>query len=187
MWCKELTHLKRPWCWERLEAGGEGDDRRGDGWMASQTQWTWVWTNSGSWWWTGKPGVLQSMGSQRARHDWATELNWVPPAWISFELLLWDTSPNLRQLFFVTHRWGRGGVHWRRRRSWRGRVHRGEGRRWDTHLPPLFHSFSDNLRSLLSDTGMMFPVPSRGFKPFLRVSKVKLKRDLKVKSRSLFS
>ena len=62
-WCKDLTHLKRPWCWERLKAG-EGDDRGWDGWMASLTQWTWVWVNSESWWWTGKPGVLQSMGSQ---------------------------------------------------------------------------------------------------------------------------
>ena len=75
-WCKELTHLKRPWCWERLKAGGEGDDRGWDGWMASPTQWTWVWVNSGSWWWTGMPGVLQSMGLQRVGHDWATELNW---------------------------------------------------------------------------------------------------------------
>ena len=71
-WCEELTHLKRPWCWERLKAGGEGDDR---GWMASLTQWTWVWVNSGIWWWTGSPGVLQSMGSQRVRHDWATSLS----------------------------------------------------------------------------------------------------------------
>ena len=68
---------KRPWCWERLKAGGEGDDRRWDGWMVSLTQWTWVWENSGSWWWTGKPGVLQSMGLQRVGHDWATELNWM--------------------------------------------------------------------------------------------------------------
>ena len=67
---------KRPWCWERLKAGGEGDDRGCDGWMASLTPWTWVWASFGSWWWTGKPGVLQSMGSQRVRHDWATELNW---------------------------------------------------------------------------------------------------------------
>ena len=59
---QELTHWKRPWCWERLKAEGEGDDRGWDGWMASPTQWTWVWVSSGSWWWTGKPGVLQSMG-----------------------------------------------------------------------------------------------------------------------------
>ena len=63
-WCKELTHLKISWCWERLKAGGEGDDRGWDGWMASPTQCTWVWVNSGSYWWTGKPGMLQSMGSQ---------------------------------------------------------------------------------------------------------------------------
>ena len=75
-WCKELTHLKRPWCWERLRAGGEGDDRGWDSWMASPTQWTWVWVNSRSWWWTGRPGVLRFMGLQRVRHDWATKLNW---------------------------------------------------------------------------------------------------------------
>ena len=73
--CKELTHLKRPCCWERLKVGGEGDNRGRDGWMASPTQWAWVWLNSGSWWWTGRPGVLQSMGSQRDRHNWVTELN----------------------------------------------------------------------------------------------------------------
>ena len=66
--------LERPWCWERLKAG-EGDDRGCDGWMASLTQWAWVWVRSGSWWWTGKPGVLLSMGSQRVKHNWATELN----------------------------------------------------------------------------------------------------------------
>ena len=70
-WCKELTHWKRPWCWERLKAGGEGDDRGWDGWMASLTPWTWVWIGSGSWWWTEKPGVLQSVGSQRVGCDWA--------------------------------------------------------------------------------------------------------------------
>ena len=68
--------LKRPWCWERLMAGREGDNRAWDGWMASPTQWTWVWVNSKSWWWRGRPGVLQSMGLQTVRHDWATELNW---------------------------------------------------------------------------------------------------------------
>ena len=66
---------KRPWCWERLKAGGEGGDRGWDGWMASLTQWTWVWANSGRWWMTGKPGVLQSMGLQRVGCDWETELN----------------------------------------------------------------------------------------------------------------
>ena len=53
IWCKELTHLKRPWCWERLWTGGEGDNKGWGGWMASPTRWTWVWVNSGSWWWTG--------------------------------------------------------------------------------------------------------------------------------------
>ena len=76
IWCEKLTHLKRPWCWERLKAGGEGDDRGWDGWMASPTQWTWVWVNCRSWWWTGRPGVLRSMGSQRVGHNWVTELNW---------------------------------------------------------------------------------------------------------------
>ena len=67
---------KRPWCWERLKAGGEWDNRGWDGWMASPTQWTWIWVNSGSWWWTGRPGMLRFMGLQRVRHDWAIELNW---------------------------------------------------------------------------------------------------------------
>ena len=71
--CKELTHLKRPWCWERLRTGGEGNDRGWDGWMASLTQWTWVWASSRRWWRTGKPGILLSMGSPRAGHDWETE------------------------------------------------------------------------------------------------------------------
>ena len=75
-WCEELTHWKRPWCWEGLGAGGEGDDRGRDGWMASPTPWAWVWVKSRSWWWTGRPGVLSFMGLQRVRHDWATELNW---------------------------------------------------------------------------------------------------------------
>ena len=69
------SSLERPWCWERLKVGGDGDGRVWDDWMASPTQWTRVWVNSRSWWWTGRPGVLQSMGSQRVGHDW-TELNW---------------------------------------------------------------------------------------------------------------
>ena len=71
----EPTHWERPWCWERLRAW-EGGNRGWDGWMASSTQRTWVWVNSRSWWWTGRPGMLQSMGSQRVRHNWVTELNW---------------------------------------------------------------------------------------------------------------
>ena len=70
----------KDWCWEGLGAGGEGVDRRWDGWMASPTRWMWVWVNSRSWWWTGRPGVLRFMGSQRVGHDWATELNWTEPA-----------------------------------------------------------------------------------------------------------
>ena len=62
MWLEVLTHWKRPWRWERLKAGGEGDDRGWDGWMASLTQWSWVWVNSGSLWWTGGPGVLSTYG-----------------------------------------------------------------------------------------------------------------------------
>ena len=76
--CEELTHWKRLWRWEGLGAGEEGDDR-GDGWMASQAQWTWVWVNSGRWWWTGRPGVLRFMGvakSQTQLSHW-TELNWI--------------------------------------------------------------------------------------------------------------
>ena len=68
-------HWKRPWCWERLKTG-EGDDRVWNDWMASPSWWTWVWVNSWSWWWTRRPGMLQSMRSQRVGHDWATELNW---------------------------------------------------------------------------------------------------------------
>jgi len=80
--CKKLSHLERPWCWERLKAGGEGDDRGWDSWMASPTQWTWVWVNSRSW--TGRPGVLRFMASQRVGHDWATELT------DSFSVLLYE-------------------------------------------------------------------------------------------------
>ena len=81
-WCKELTHWKWSWWWERLKAGGEGDDRGWDGWRASLTLWTWVWASSGRWWRIGKPGFLQSMGSQRVGHDRATEQ----------ELERWDWS-----------------------------------------------------------------------------------------------
>ena len=98
-WWEELTHLKRPWCWERLKAGGEGDDRGWDGWMLSLTQWRWVWVNSGSSWWTGRPGVLWSMGSRRVRHNWTTELNWTVSRvgekkfwWTSNDILSVSTS-----------------------------------------------------------------------------------------------
>ena len=76
LWSPDATHWKRPWCWERLKGGGGGDDRGRDCWMPSPPHWTWIWVSSRSWWWMGKPGVLQSMGSQRAGHNWATKLNW---------------------------------------------------------------------------------------------------------------
>ena len=74
-WYEDLTQWKRvfPWCWERLKAGGEGDNRGWDGWMESSTQWTWVSASSRSWWWTGKPGMLQSMGLQRVGHAWLSD------------------------------------------------------------------------------------------------------------------
>ena len=72
MW--KTDSLEKTVIWERLKAGGEGDNRRRDGWMTSSTQWTWVWVSSGSWWWTGRPGVLQFMGSLGVRHVWVTEL-----------------------------------------------------------------------------------------------------------------
>ena len=74
MW--RVDSMEKLWCWEGLGTGGEGDDRGWDGWMASPTQWTWVWVNSRSWWWTGRPGVLQFMGLQRVGHNWVTGLNW---------------------------------------------------------------------------------------------------------------
>ena len=72
--CEELTHWKRSWCLEGLRAGGEGDDRGWDGWMASPPRWTWVWVNSGSWWWTGRTGVLWLRGHKEL--DMTERLNW---------------------------------------------------------------------------------------------------------------
>ena len=96
-WCEELTHLKRPWCWERLRAGGERTDRGWDGWMASPTQWTWVWVNSRSWWWTGRPGMLWFVGSQSVRHDsiW-TELNW----YFAYIVVTFRTHSLYLQIFY---------------------------------------------------------------------------------------
>ena len=85
-WCEELSHWNRPWCWERLRAGGEGDNRGWNDWMASLNQWIWVWAISGRWWRTGKPRVLPSTGSWRVGHDWVTELNWRSP------LFLWKLT-----------------------------------------------------------------------------------------------
>ena len=98
-WCEELTHWKRPWCWERLRAGGEGDNRGWDGWMASPTRWTWVWVNSGRWWWTGRSSVLWSMGWQRFGHVWVTELKYID---------VWNKIKHLPHLalftYFLHHR-----------------------------------------------------------------------------------
>ena len=96
-WREELTHGKRPWCWERLKAE-EGDNRGWDGWMASPTQWTWVWASFRSWWWTGKPGVLQSMGSQRVRQGWASELN-ISVSTILSQFVLFSPSTVSTNLF----------------------------------------------------------------------------------------
>ena len=78
---RRVDSLEKTLMLEGLGAGGEGDDRGWNGWMASLTWWTWVWVNSGSWWWTGRPGVLWFMGSQRVRHDWVTKLNWSRWIW----------------------------------------------------------------------------------------------------------
>ena len=86
-----LKKKKRPYYWERLKAGGEEYDRGWDGWMASPTLCTWVWTTSRGWWRTGRPGMLQSMGLQRVGHDWATELNWTYP--IANAICNWRVSP----------------------------------------------------------------------------------------------
>ena len=116
-WCEELTYLKKPWCCERLKAG---EGRGWDGWMASPTRWTWVWVNSRSWWWTGRPGMLQFMGSQRVRHDWVTELNWtlidfhilknpciagINPAWsccMSFLMCYWSLFAKILLRIFAS-------------------------------------------------------------------------------------
>ena len=109
--CKKLTHWKRLWCWEGLGAG-EGDNRGWDGWMVSLTRWTWVWVNSGSWWWTGRPGVLRFMGSQRVGHDWATD--WTELKWIFTERTdagapnLWP--PDVKSQF--TRKDPDAGKHW---------------------------------------------------------------------------
>ena len=73
---RRVDSLEKTWYWQGLGAGGEGDDRGWDGWMASPTRWAWVWVSSGSWWWTRRPGGLWFMGSQRVGHNWPTELNW---------------------------------------------------------------------------------------------------------------
>ena len=92
------THWKTLWCWKGLRAGGEGDDRGWDGWMASLTRWTWVWVNSRSWWWTGRSGVVRFMGSQIVGHNWVTKLNWT-----EFITCFYPLQWKLISLFY---RWG---------------------------------------------------------------------------------
>ena len=103
-WCEPLTHWKRPCCWERLKARGEGDERGWDAWIASPTWCTWDWVSSRSWWWTGNPGVLQSMASQRVRHKWVTALHWTEPdcslSLLTLPFLLWFTSICFIPVFF---------------------------------------------------------------------------------------
>ena len=98
-WCKELL-LKRPWYQERLKA--EGDTRGWDGWIASPTQWTWIWVNSGSWWWTARPGMLQSTGLQRVRHDLAAEMNWteLKLQLPSPQFTCWSPTPSIQVVIF---------------------------------------------------------------------------------------
>ena len=105
MW--RVDSLERHWCWEGLGAGGEGEDRGWDGWMSSPTWWTWVWVNSRSWWWTGRPGVLQFMGSQGVRYDWVTELNWTDVLCQHSEVVLWNLLSV--QMFFWWICWGESG------------------------------------------------------------------------------
>ena len=99
-WCQELTHWKSPWCWERLKVGGEVGGRGWDGWMVSLVQWTWVWANSGRWWWTGKPCMLQFLESQRVRHDLVTEQQYVMLrvlVWLSLYIgLSYETEMSLK-------------------------------------------------------------------------------------------
>ena len=102
---RRTTHWKRPWCWKRLKVGGEKDDRGRDGWMASMTRWTWVWASSRRRRRTGKPGVLQSMGSQRVRHDWETEQQLLPWGIVGIFIIcthsaVWSNNRTYRPHFF---------------------------------------------------------------------------------------
>ena len=101
----------KDWCWERLKAGGEGDNRGWDGWMASLTLWTWVWASSRSWWRTRKPGVLQSTGSQRVEHDWVnwTELNWLATKTTTYLLSTYSIEVQKRNLSVNSLASGRTG------------------------------------------------------------------------------
>ena len=114
--------IGKDWCWEGLGAGGKGDNREWDGWMASLTRWTWVWVNSGSWWWTGRPGVLRFMGLQRIRHDWATELNWTEPM-IQVRTLCLVMRHKRKMQWLCTRRQRKKEKSWRR-----------EGKEWDEYV-----------------------------------------------------
>ena len=113
--CKELTHWKRLWCSEGLEAGGEGDNRGWDGWMASLIWWTWVWVNTRSWWWTGRPGVLRFMGSQRV--DTTEWWNWTELNWTEYIKLSWVYNKNQGCFNFqklsntIIHHWIKKNIH----------------------------------------------------------------------------
>ena len=123
-WCEELTHRKRPWWLERLKAGGEGDDRGWDGWMASPTWWTWVCASYMSWWWTGKPSMWQSMASERVKHDWVTELYWTERwrrqarqalnqgCWVPLDTCAWKLWLMFEKVFKQKHR-AEGKRQWR--------------------------------------------------------------------------
>ena len=93
-----MTHWKRLWCWEGLGARGEGGDRGWDGWIASPTWRTWVWVNSGSWWWTERLAMPQPIESQRFRHDWVAELNWTEVSFIAALILCMRDSPSWSKL-----------------------------------------------------------------------------------------
>ena len=100
---------KRPWCWERLRAGGEGNDKGWDGCMASPTLWTWVWVRPGSWWWTGRPGVLQSKGSQRVEHDWVNWTEYIVHACSQFKYYYShstdETDTKGQEIYLRLHSW----------------------------------------------------------------------------------
>ena len=102
-WCEEeLAHRKRPWCWERLKAGREGDDRGWDGWISSPTRWTWVWASSASWWWTGRPGMLRFMGCKES--DTTEQMNWTELNWNL--LNLYNNLIREIKSSFLFYRWG---------------------------------------------------------------------------------
>ena len=137
---RRVDSWKRPWCWEGLGAG-EGDDREWDGWMASPTWWTWVWVDSGSWWWTGRPTMLCFMGLQRVGHDWVTELNWTEhtnkcaiclmQVWSGIKCN-WKTLSNWFRNF---HRSGFWCIHIFLVHRWTENIRQGRVDRWEIKSP----------------------------------------------------